>query len=269
MIGIFDSGIGGLTVLKAIRQRLPQYQLLYLGDTARTPYGNRSSALVCQFTEQAVNFLFQQGCELVIVACTPASAEALRKLQQEWLPSHFPQRRVLGVIRPVAEAVAETTRFGRVGVIGTRGTISSGAFERELHALRPKVVVLSQACPLLVPLVEEGWQQRPETMKIIRHYLRPLKLKKIDALILGCTHYPMLLKQFQSVAGKRAAVLDSAQIVAEKLEVYLKRHPEIETKLLKGNSHRFLVTDLTDIFTQNAQRWLGQEIILEKIVLPA
>ena len=143
-----------------------------------------------------------------------------------------------------------------------------GELGRELHALRPKVAVLSQACPLLVPLVEEGWQQRPETMKIIRHYLRPLKLKKIDALILGCTHYPMLLKQFQSAAGKRVAVLDSAQIVAEKLEAYLKRHPEIETKLLKGNSHRFLVTDLTDIFTQNAQRWLGQEIILEKIVFP-
>src|SRR3989344_3512084 len=150
MIGIFDSGIGGLTVLKAIQQKLPPYQLLYLGDTARTPYGNRSPELVYQFTEQAVAFLFGQGCELVIVACNTASAEALRRLQQTWLPGHFPQRRGLGVIRPVAEAVAETTRSGRVGVIGTRGTINSGAFKRELQALRPDVAVLSQACPLLV-----------------------------------------------------------------------------------------------------------------------
>ena len=275
MIGIFDSGIGGLTVLKAIQQRLPQYQLLYLGDTARTPYGNRSQDLIYRFTEQAVDFLFQQGCHLVIVACNTASAEALRKIQQQWLPAHYPStslrtgpdRRLLGVSRPGVEVAAIVSRSGRIGVVGTRGTIASGAFERELRVLRPDAAVFAQACPLLVPLVEEGWQERPETMKIIRHYLRPIKLKKIDTLILGCTHYPMLFKQFQRVAGKSITVLDSATIVAEKLKDYLQRHPEIETNLVRGDNHRFLVTDAAEIFQQNANRWLGQTVVFEKVAL--
>src|SRR3989344_3842504 len=174
MIGIFDSGIGGLTITKEVLRQLPKYQLLYLGDTARTPYGNRSQELIYKFTKQAVDYLFKQGCQLIIIACNTASAEALRKIQQEWLPSHYPDRKVLGVIRPVAEEAAKVSRFGRVGVVGTRGTVVSGAYERELKALRPDITVYQQACPLLVPLVEEGWQDRPETMKIISNYLRPL-----------------------------------------------------------------------------------------------
>ena len=267
MIGIFDSGIGGLTVVKEVLKQLPEYQLLYLGDTARTPYGNRSQELIYKFTKQAVDYLFKQGCQLIIIACNTASAEALRKIQQEWLPSHYPDRKVLGVIRPVVEEAAEVSRFGRIGVIGTRGTIGSGAYKRELKTLKPKVKVFPQACPLLVPLVEEGWLKRPETNKIIRGYLRSLKNSKIDTLILGCTHYPILYKQIQGIAGKSIKVLDSAKIVAEKLKDYLTRHPEIESKLTKGKDHRFLVTDLTEVFQKNAESWLGQKIKLEKIEL--
>lgn len=281
MIGIFDSGIGGLTVTREVLKQLPEYQLLYLGDTARMPYGNRSQELIHQFTEQAVDYLFKQGCELVILACNTASAEALRKIQQEWLPAfvptavgtsagkpkHYSSKRVLGVIRPVVEEAVKISRFGRIGVVGTTATISSNAYVRELQALKPEVKVFQQDCPLLVPLVEEGWQKRPETMKILRYYLRPLKKQRIDTLILGCTHYPILLKQFQNGAGKSIKVFDPAQVVAEKLKDYLARHPEIEQKLVKGKAHRFLVTDITEVFAKNAEAWLGQKIKLEKVTL--
>ncbi|MFA6255445.1 MAG: glutamate racemase [Patescibacteria group bacterium] len=267
MIGIFDSGIGGLTVTREVLKQLPEYQLLYLGDTARLPYGNRSQELIYQFTEQAVDYLFKQGCELVILACNTASAEALRKIQQEWLPKNYPDRRVLGVIRPLAEEAIKVSRFGRIGVVGTRATISSEAYQRELRNQKSEIRVFSQACPLLVPLIEEGWQKRPETMKILRNYLRPLKQQKIDTLILGCTHYPILLKQFQNGVGKSIKVFDPAKVVAEKLKDYLARHPEIKKKLVKGTNHRYLVTDMTEIFIQNAEAWLGQKIKLEKVEL--
>ena len=267
MIGIFDSGIGGLTIAKEVLRQLPEYQFLYLGDTARTPYGNRSQELIYKFTEQAVDYLFKQGCELIIIACNTASAEALRKIQQEWLPKHYPGRRVLGVIRPVVEEVVKASRSGRIGVVGTRGTIRSNAYERELNEQKKDLKIYQQACPMLVPLIEEGWTKRPETNKILRHYVRPLKLRMIDTLILGCTHYPILYKQFQRICGKSIKVLDTPKIVAGKLQDYLKRHPEIESRLAKGKDHRFLVTDLTDVFEKNAQNWLGQKIELKKINL--
>ena len=265
MIGIFYSCVRGVTVARAIRQRLPDYQLLYLGDSARAPYGNRSQQLIYQFTAQALDFLFGQGCQLVIIACNTVSAEALRKIQQEYLPKKYPDRRVLGVIRPVVEVVVGQSKTGRIGVVGTRGTVSSGAFEREIKAVRPDATVVEQACPLLVPLVEEGWQQRPETMRIIRQYVRPLKQQKIDTLILGCTHYPMLEKQFRSAMGRRVVILDSPKIVAEKLFDYLQRHPEIEKKLTRGSAHRFAMTDITEPLQHNIQRWLGEKIVLQKI----
>lgn len=267
MIGIFDSGIGGLTVTREVLKQLPEYQLLYLGDTARMPYGNRSQELIYKFTQQAVDYLFKQGCELVILACNTASAEALRKIQQEWLPKNYPNRRVLGVIRPVAEEAVKISRFGRIGVVGTQATIGSGAYIRELQAQKREVQVFQQACPLLVPLVEAGWLNRPETMKILRYYLRPLKKQRIDTLILGCTHYPILLKQFQNGTGKSIKVFDPAKVVAEKLKDYLTRHLEIESKLVKGKDHRFLVTDITEVFAKNAEAWLGQKIKLEKVEL--
>ena len=267
MIGIFDSGLGGLTVTKEVLRLLPEYQILYLGDTARTPYGNRSQDLIYQFTQQAVDYLFKQGCQLIIVACNTSSAEALRRLQQEWLPNHYPDRRILGVIRPVVEEAVKISRSGQIGVIGTRGTVNAGAYEREIKVLLPKATVISFACPLLVPIVEEGWSKRPETKKILRYYLLPLKNRKIDTLILGCTHYPILYRSIKQICGRRIKVINSAEIVALKLKDYLARHLEIERQLEKNNQHRFLVTDSTEVFKKNAQQWLGQEIKLEKIVL--
>jgi len=267
MLGFFDSGLGGLTVVKEVMKLLPQYELLYLGDTARSPYGNRSQEAIYRFTEEAVDFLFKQGCMLVVIACNTVSAEALKKIQQEWLPKHYPDRRVLGVIRPIAEAAAEASRNGRVGVVGTRATVGSGSYERELLAIEKKIRVFSEPCPLLVPLIEEGYAKRPETMKIIRNYVRPLKAKGIDTLILGCTHYPMLYKQFQSAAGKNIKVLDVSKIVADKLEDYLNRHPEIAGRLKQGQASRFVVTDLTPNFKKIAQAWLGRTIELEKVEL--
>lgn len=249
---------------KVIRRRLPQYQLCYLGDTARLPYGNRSADVVYRFTVEAVGYLMgKANCPLVIVACNTASATALRRLQQEWLPKNFPDRRVLGVIRPVVEHVVSTTRFGRVGVVGTRSTVASNAYVREIAALNPKIVVTQQACPLLVPLIEEGWGKRPETKRILRAYLKPLKQTRVDTLVLGCTHYPMLLRQFREVMGKSCAVPDPAAIVAEKLADYLQRHPEIESRLTKGSAHRFLVTDRTVQFAQLASQWMGASVKLE------
>lgn len=275
MIGIFDSGLGGLTVTKEVLRVMPEYQLLYLGDTARTPYGNRSQELIYQFTKQAVDYLLKQGCQLVILACNTASAEALKKIQQEWLPENYPgfsseagpSRRVLGVIRSIAEKAAQESKSGRIGVVGTRSTVKSDAYKRELKIQSPKIEVISQECPLLVPLIEEGWLNKPETAKILRGYLRPLKQKKIDTLILGCTHYPMLLKKIREICGKNINVLDSGEIVAYKLKDYLAKHPEIEKNIIKGKDHKFLVTDLTDIFQKNAESWLGQKIKLEKIDL--
>src|SRR3989338_1209530 len=267
MIGIFDSGLGGLTVFKEVAKELPGYRLLYLGDTARTPYVNRSQDLIYKFTKEAVEYLFRQGCQLVIIACNTASAEALRKIQREWLSKNYPERRVLGVIRPVAEEASQATKSGRIGVVGTRATVSSGAYGRELEALKPGVKVFSQACPLLVPLIEEGQAKRPETMKILRNYVRPLKAQKIDTLILGCTHYPFLFRQFKSAGQKGIKVLDSAKITAEKLKDYLARHKEIEVKLEKGGANRFLATDLTENFKKIVRDWLGGGVKLEKVDL--
>jgi len=267
MIGFFDSGIGGLTVVKEVLRAMPKYQILYLGDTARLPYGNRSQELIYKFTEQAVKYLFKQGCQLIIIACNTASAEALRQIQQKWLPKNYPDRRVLGVIRPVVEVAARQSRFGRIGVVGTRGTIASKAYIKELQNQKPNIEVYQQATPLLVPLVEEGWQKRRETKMILRYYLRSLKIKKIDTLIIGCTHYPILYKEIKSIMGKSCQVLNTAEIVAKSLKDYLARHPEIEEKLTKSQNHKYSVTDLTDKFKENAQNWLGQKINLEKVDL--
>jgi glutamate racemase len=262
MLGIFDSGLGGLTISKEIIKVLPEYQLLYFGDTAHVPYGNRSQKEIYKLTETAVDFLFSKGAELIIVACNTASAEALRKIQQEYLPKKYPDKRVLGVIRPLAEMAARTTVSNKIGVVGTRGTIDSKAFERELKALKDEIQVFQQACPLLVPLIEESWGNKVETKMILKRYLRSLKNKQIDTLILGCTHYPMLYKKFVQLMGKKCQVLDSGKIVAQSLRDYLSRHPEIETKLTKGNQHQFFVSDLTDNFKQIASRFLGREIEL-------
>ncbi|MBI4262309.1 glutamate racemase [Candidatus Uhrbacteria bacterium] len=277
MIGIFDSGFGGLTVFKHIAAKLPQYDYIYLGDNARAPYGNRSPETIYQFTVEAVDWLFKQGCELVVLACNTASAEALRKIQQEWLPQYkdpsphrrgegevLRHRRVLGVIRPIAEAAVAVTT-GRVGVVGTRATIASHAYERELKKLNPDVTVFETACPLLVPLIEEGWAKKSETKRILRTYLHPLRLKQLDTLILGCTHYPILLNEFVAKMGKQCKVLDPGPIVAASLADYLSRHPEIENKLTKKGNTRFCTTDTSQRFNELGSQFFGKSIQAKRV----
>lgn len=267
MIGIFDSGFGGLTVFKEIKKALPQYNYIYLGDSLRAPYGGHSQEMIYRFTQQAVDFLFKQNCELVILACNTASSEALRKLQQDWLPANYPDRRILGVIRPLAEEAIKATRFGRIGVVGTKATVQSKAYEKELKHLKKEVKVYQQAAPLLVPLIEEGWFNKPETRMIVKKYLRPLKDAQIDTLILGCTHYPLLMKGFKSIAGKRVNVLNAPKIVADKLIDYLQRHPEIENKLSRGGQIKYLTTNSPEHFDELGSKFLGSTIKSEKVEL--
>ncbi|MFH1522689.1 MAG: glutamate racemase [Patescibacteria group bacterium] len=272
MIGVFDSGLGGLTILKEFLKILPQYDYVYLGDNARTPYGHKSQEVIYRYTEEAVDFLFKKGCELVVIACNTASAKALRKIQKEWLLENQPRKRVLGVIIPVVEVVNEKVKNNpkgnRLGIIGTRSTIESGVYEKELKKMDLDIKIFSQACPLLVPLVEEGWLKRRETRMILRHYLRPLKLKKIDILVLGCTHYPVLYKQIQEIMGKRCQVLNSPEYVAEKLNDYLIRHPEIEKKIKKDKKRIFYTTDDPARFKELGEKFLEEKIEqVEKISL--
>jgi glutamate racemase len=260
MIGVFDSGYGGLTILKAFLNRLHQYDYLYLGDSARTPYGNKSLKIVYGYTKQAVEALFSRGVQLIILACNTASAKALRKIQQEWLPEHYPERRVLGVVIPLSEAACEASRRGCVGVIGTRATVESQVFDQELHKLDPNIKVYSHPCPLLVPLIEEGWAGKPETNMILKKYLRPLKSKSVGTLILGCTHYPFLKNDIERIMGKNCHVLDAPEIVSEKLVHYLNRHPEIESKLSRNEEKTFYTTDDPERFKTFGERFLGQRI---------
>lgn len=276
MIGVFDSGLGGLTVLKAIKEKLPEYDYLYLGDTLHTPYGNRSREAVYDLTKNACDYLFGQGCNLIIIACNTATAFALKKLQNEYLPSRCEnakdantankEKNILGVVRPVAEYFAENGGQ-TIGVVGTRGTINSNIFEEEIYALNPKVEILQKAAPLLVPLIEENYFKKPVVKKILRDYLNVLKLKKVDSLILGCTHYPILIKWIKQVMGKKCFVPNPGEIVADKLADYLTRHPEIEKSLSRGKKTRYVVTDLNDNFKRVATVFLKEKITIEKIVL--
>jgi len=265
-IGIFDSGLGGLIILREIIKKLPQYDYIYLGDNARTPYGNRSQETIYKFTEQAVDFLFKQDCQLIIIACNTASAEALRKIQQEWLPQNYADRRILGVIRPVIEKAVEIGKK-KIGVIGTKATVQSLAYIREAVKLNPRLEVIQQACQVLVPLIEQGWQKTDIAKKILRVYLRPLKLAKIDTLILGCTHYPIMIKEIQGIMGQQVKVLNPGEIVADSLADYLSRHPEIESKLDKNFQYRFFVTDISEHYQELGEKWFGQGIRFEKVEL--
>lgn len=269
MIGVFDSGFGGLTILKSFLKYLPNYGYLYLGDNARAPYGSRPQELIYQFTTEAVDFLFSKGCDLIIIACFTASAEALCRIQQEYLVnSKNKSKKVLGVIKPLVEEAAKESRLGRIGIIGTKGTIESQAFIKELNKLNPNLKIYQQSCPLLVPLIEEGYQKRRETKMILRGYLRPLKLKKVDTLILGCTHYPIMSEQIGRVMGKSCQVLDSGKIIAESLVNYLERHREIESLLSKNDKINFYTTDNPEKFKKLGSKFLGRKISeVEKIKL--
>jgi len=264
-IGIFDSGLGGLFVTKTLVKKLPQYDYVYLGDTQRVPYGNRSHEIVYQFLEEAVDYLFKHGCGLIIVACNTASAEALRRIQQEYLPAHYPKRKVLGIIIPTAEAALKDPKIKRVGVLATQGTVSSGAYTRELKKIYPDVTAVQQSAPLLVPLIENNAVEFADP--ILRAYLRPLLKKNINVLILGCTHYPILKQHIQKICGKGVKIISSDAIISGKLANYLQRHPEIEKGLSKNKRREFFVTDITDAMKTLSKKWFGQDIRFKRVSL--
>lgn len=257
IIGVFDSGLGGLTVLKHFLQVLPDYNYIYLGDSARLPYGEKSPETIYNYSREAIDFLFRKGCKLIIIACNTASSQALRRLQQEYLPTAYPDRRILGVIRPVAEYVARQDHLDSVGIIGTKATINSRAYQAELSKLNPNLRVEAESTPLLVPLIEEGWSAKPETKMILKKYLRPLKIKKIGALILGCTHYPFLRREIKQIMGRRIAVPEPGEIIAASLKEYLGRHPELGLSISDQVTHEYYTTDNPVLFRKLGEKFLG------------
>lgn len=266
-IGIFDSGFGGLNILKEIIKRLPQYDYMYLGDTARTPYGTRSLETVYNFTKQSVDFLFKKGCPLVILACNTASSEALRRIQQDFLSDNHPDKKVLGVVIPASEEAVAKTRNKRIGVIATAGTVNSKSFSREIKKIDEKIKVFQQAAPLLVPFVEAGEHKSKSAGLMIEKYLRPLFMKGIDTLVLGCTHYGILEKEIKKRTDRKIKIIVEGKVVAAKLENYLKQHPEIERKINQNGWRSFYTTDLTDTFTVLGSKFFGRKITAEKISL--
>ncbi len=271
-IGVFDSGYGGLTILKELKKQLPSYDYLYLGDNARTPYGTRSFRVVYEYTLQSVKYLFSQGCQLVILACNTASAKALRTIQQKDLPLIAPDRRVLGVIRPCVEKVADITRNGHVGVLGTPGTVSSLSYPVELEKWGNGKILstVQEACPMWVPLVENNELGNPGTEYFVRKNIQNLMDKdpQIDTIILGCTHYPLLMDTIRkSIPDKGIQVIDQGPVVAEKLTDYLQRHPEMESRLSKDGNIRYLTTETAEIFEAKAGLFTGYPVKAETVQL--
>lgn len=257
MIALFDSGYGGLTVLKPIMDALPEYDYIYLGDNARAPYGGHSSEKIKEFSKQAVDYLFDRGAKLIIFACNTASSVALSDIQKEYLNGEQESdRKILGVLIPAAEKALEVSSKNHIGVVGTKATIQSCVYKKEIAKLEPKAKVYSQSCPLLVPFIEEGWHKKPEAISILKKYLRPLKSTNIDTLILGCTHYPLMQKDFQRIMGKKVQLISSGQAAAEKLVSYLKKHPEIESKLSRGKKREYLTTDSVNDFKHYVEKHL-------------
>ena len=270
-IGVFDSGYGGLTILEKIRKLMPQYDYIYLGDNARTPYGTRSFDVVYEFTRQSVAKLFSLGCPLVILGCNTASAKALKSIQQNDLPLWDSQKRVLGVIRPTVEAIGKVTKTGHVGVLGTVGTIQSLSYPIEIAKLFPDIVVSGQACPLWVPLVENGEYDSDGADYFVKKYIEELleKDKEIDTLILGCTHYPLLLPKIKKYLPQHVNVVSQGNIVADSLQDYLKRHDKLEANITRGSSCLFYTTESIEKFQKSAEVFLNEHITVEHIKLSA
>ena len=268
-IGIFDSGYGGLTILDAIRKRLPQYDYLYLGDNARAPYGPRSFSVVYEFTRQAVAYLFQMGCPLVVLACNTASAKALRTIQQKDLPQWDAERRVLGIIRPTAEVIGSLTKNRHVGVMATEGTIKSQSYEMEIEKLYPDIRVTGVACPFWVPLVEYDEAGSTGADYFVQKYIRQMMEADplIDAAILGCTHYPLLMPKILRYMPSQVQVIPQGGYVARSLADYLQRHPEIEQHCSKGRQTHYLTSENPERFAEQAQRFLNVPVSAEHIDL--
>lgn len=261
-IGIFDSGYGGLTILKEIRKELPQYDYLYLGDNARAPYGTRSFDVVYEFTLQAVKRLFEAGCQLVILACNTASAKALRSIQQKDLPMLDPTRRVLGVVIPTVESLGDITKTGNIGVLGTPGTISSGTYDIEIAKFFPKFRTVSEACPMWVPLVENREYDQPGADYFVHKYVQALfdEEPEIDTIVLGCTHYPLLLDKIQAEVAGRAQIVTQGALVAKSLKNYLERHPDMAERCSKGGHVKYLTTENPAKFSELATLFMGENV---------
>lgn len=261
MIGIFDSGVGGLTVVKEFKRQLPQLPFIYLGDNARSPYGTRGADVIRNYASEDVDFLIRQGATIIVVACNTASAHA-----GDYLKEKYPAIKFFEVIAPASQAAAGISG-GRIGVIGTQGTISNGAYEKALKTIRPETDIFSQACPLFVSLVELDWAHRIETEMIAEQYLSALKDKEIDTLIMGCTHYPLLKKIIQKKIGAQVRLVDPAEEVIKSLTQYLLRQSEEDSAALYGGKEKYFATDTGSQFKDVAEKWLGQEINLEKAEL--
>ena len=266
-IGVFDSGYGGLTILDEIRKELPGYDFLYLGDNARTPYGTRSFDVVYKFTLQCVEFLFKQGCHLVILACNTASAKALRTIQQNDLPKIDSDRRVLGVIRPTAEIVGDLTETNHIGVFATSGTVQSDSYPLEIRKIFPDVEVTSEACSMWVPLIENDEHLHAGADYFVKKHVGNLMQSdsKIDTVILGCTHYPLLKGKIEDVLPRNVQVISQGEIVARSLKDYLRRHPEMEQKCSKGATTRYLTTENPKKFSESASIFLSEDIQAEHV----
>lgn len=268
-IGIFDSGYGGLTILSKIHEALPEYDYIYLGDNARAPYGTRSFEIVYEFTLQAVNKLFELGCHLVILACNTASAKALRSIQINDLPGLDPNRRVLGVIRPTVECIGDITQTRHVGVLATAGTIKSESYPLEIRKLFPDIEVSGEACPMWVSLVENNEARNEGADYFIQKYINNLlrKDRQIDTVILGCTHYPLLLPKIRMFMPDTIRIVAQGEYVAGSLKDYLYRHPEMDRKCTRGGKCSFYTTEAEEKFTESASTFLNREISVQHIAL--
>lgn len=259
MIGIFDSGIGGLTTCRALKEALPGHDMIYFGDTARTPYGTKSHETVVRYSLENAKFLIEMGAEMIVVGCNTASSVAPEAIREAFdLP-------VFEVVTPAVEQALAASRKKQIGVIGTRGTIASGVYEERIKAIAPNATVHSNPCPLLVPLVEEGWFSRPETRRIVKSYIHPLRVRQIDTLILGCTHYPMLQEIIAEKAGRRVTIINSGSAVAQKVKSFVEETPAWREKAGRGGNDRFFVSDLTPQFKSIAESILHQKVELQLV----
>ena len=268
-IGVFDSGYGGLTILRRIREILPQYDYLFLGDNARAPYGSRSFEIVYQFTLEAVKALFSYGCRLVIIACNTASAKALRTIQQNDLPHLDATRRVLGVIRPTVEAIGSLTKTRHVGLLATAGTVNSRSYNLELKKLCPDITVTGQACPLWVPIIENNEHNSPGADYFVKEYIDALLARdpEIDTIILGCTHYPLMLDKIRQYTPPGIRLVPQGEYVAPSLARYMERHPEMEARCTRQGTCRYLTTESAALFRKSASVFLGYDIEASQIAL--
>jgi len=262
VLGFFDSGFGGLSVVREIQKKLPRYSFTYLGDNARSPYGSRSLDVIHRYTLEGVVELFGSGAQLIVVACNTSSSVALRRIQQEYLPSHYPDRRVLGIVIPTAEEVSSLSATKVIGILATEATVHSLAYPQEIHKIDPSVEVHQQACPLLVPLIEAG--KLDEVKEPAQRYVEQLlkENSRIDTILLGCTHYALIEETIRSLIPREVRLVSQGSIVAEKLVDYLRRHPEIDARLEKSGSETFLTTEYSSRIQRLATQFFGKPVTI-------